>query len=79
MGGLSGVLLPKTQAIFGEEGNATTWFVETEVNLFLFCHLFSILNFRLQIYTLRLIYDVFFNFKNQNKMMHKKGRLFWEI
>nr|XP_034310453.1 uncharacterized protein LOC105340501 isoform X2 [Crassostrea gigas] len=30
VGGLSGVLLPKTQAIFGEEGNATTWFVETE-------------------------------------------------
>lgn len=31
VGGLSGVLLPKTQAIFGEEGNETTWFVETEV------------------------------------------------
>ncbi|XP_062611467.1 uncharacterized protein LOC134273293 [Saccostrea cucullata] len=30
VGGLSGFLLPKTQAIFGEEGNATTWFVETE-------------------------------------------------
>ncbi|XP_055995228.1 uncharacterized protein LOC125649388 [Ostrea edulis] len=30
VGGLSGALLPKTQAIFGEEGNETTWFVETE-------------------------------------------------
>lgn len=35
VGGLSGVLLPKTQAIFGEEGNETTWFVETEVIFFI--------------------------------------------
>ena len=31
VGGFSGVLMPKSQSIFGETGNETTWFVETEV------------------------------------------------
>jgi hypothetical protein len=31
VGGQSSVLMPKYQSIFGDTGNETSWFVETEV------------------------------------------------